>query len=148
MGADYAVATSRGAKEKKVGSLKHPSIVRPVYGTTSQKRIRYVSCATFHKIAVADSQTDDKSLPQFYCLPTDMTKATIAEIQLLLGCRPFLPFLIVTRSGQKYRVASPEHAGINPRGSRLHVWFDDDTGVTIAEANIVALEKDVQPATA
>lgn len=80
--------------------------------------------------------------------PRNMTQATIADIQLLLGCKPFLPFVIVTRSGQKYRIASPDHAGINPRGSRLHVWFDDDTGVTIAEANIVALEKDAQPATA
>lgn len=77
-----------------------------------------------------------------------MTRATIADIQILLGCRPFLPFVIVTRSGYKYRVASAEHAGINPRGSRLHVWFDDDTGVTIAEANIVALERDAQTATA
>ncbi|EDY19177.1 hypothetical protein CfE428DRAFT_3354 [Chthoniobacter flavus Ellin428] len=77
-----------------------------------------------------------------------MTKATIAEIQLLLACQPFQPFVIVTRSGLKYRVASPEHAGINPRGSRLHVWFDDDTGVTISEANIMALERDAQPAAA
>jgi len=75
-------------------------------------------------------------------------RATIEDIQRLLGQRPFVPFLIVTRSGQSYRVASAEHTGINPRGSRVHVWFDDDTGVTIAEANIVALEKEVAPATA
>ncbi len=75
-------------------------------------------------------------------------RATIEDIQRLLGQRPFVPFLIVTRSGQSYRVASPEHTGINPRGSRVHVWFDDDTGVTIAEANIVALEREVSPATA
>ena len=75
-------------------------------------------------------------------------RATIADIQRLLGQRPFVPFLIVTRSGQSYRVASGEHAGINPRGSRVHVWFDDDTGVTIAEGNIVALDKEASPATA
>ena len=75
-------------------------------------------------------------------------RVTIANIQRLLGLRPFVPFLIVTRSGQSYRVASAEHAGINPRGSRVHVWFDDDTGVTISELNIVALEKEVSPATA
>ena len=75
-------------------------------------------------------------------------RATIADIQRLLGQRPFVPFLIVTRSGQSYRVASPEHAGLNPRGSRVHVWFDDDTGVTIAALNVVALEKEVSPATA
>ena len=76
------------------------------------------------------------------------TRATIADIQRLLGQRPFVPFLIATRSGQSYRVPSADHAGINPRGSRVHLWFDDDTGVTIAEANIVALEKEVSPATA
>jgi hypothetical protein len=66
----------------------------------------------------------------------------IADIQLLLSLRPFRPFVIVTRNGQRHRVASPEHAGINPRGSRVHVWFDDDTGVTISELQIVALEKE------
>jgi hypothetical protein len=75
-------------------------------------------------------------------------RATIADIQRLLGQRPFVPFLVVTRSGQSYRVASAEHAGINPRGSRVHVWFDDDTGATIAEFNIVAVEREVSPATA
>ena len=74
-------------------------------------------------------------------------RSAIADIQRLLGQRPFIPFLIVTRSGQSYRVASGEHAGINPRGSRVHVWFDDDTGVTIAELNVVAVEKEVSPAT-
>jgi hypothetical protein len=66
----------------------------------------------------------------------------IADIQLLLSLRPFRPFNIVTRNGQHYRVASPDHAGINPRGSRVHVWFDDDTGVTISEMQIIALEKE------
>jgi hypothetical protein len=72
-------------------------------------------------------------------------KATIADIQRLLEERPFVPFLIVTRSGPKFRVASAEHAGINPRGSRVHVWFDDDTGETIAESNIIVVEKEVSP---
>jgi len=70
----------------------------------------------------------------------------IADIQLLLSLCPFRPFIIVTRNGQRYRVSSPDHAGINPRGSRVHVWFDDDTGVTIAEMQIVALEKEAATA--
>jgi hypothetical protein len=68
-------------------------------------------------------------------------KAIIGDIQLLLSLHPFVPFVIVTRNGQRHRVASADHAGINPRGSRVHVWFDDDSGVTIAEIQIVALEK-------
>jgi hypothetical protein len=66
----------------------------------------------------------------------------ISDIELLLSLQPFHPFVIVTRNGQRYRVSSPDHAGINPRGSRVHVWFDDDTGVTISELQIVALEKE------
>jgi hypothetical protein len=69
-------------------------------------------------------------------------KATIADVERLLEQRPFVPFVILTRCGQRYRVASAEHAGINPRGSRVHVWFDDETGVTIAAMNMVAVEKE------
>jgi hypothetical protein len=70
----------------------------------------------------------------------------IEDIELLLSLHPFVPFVIVTRNGQRYRVSSADHAGINPRGSRVHVWFDDDTGVTIAELQIIALEKETSAA--
>ena len=49
----------------------------------------------------------------------------IADVQRLLARRPFVPFYIVTKNGQRYQVASPEHAGFNPRGSRVHVWSED-----------------------
>ena len=66
----------------------------------------------------------------------------IADIRQHLQAGPFEPFAIVTSSGDRYRVASADHAGIHPRGSRVVVWFDDDSHITISGLHIVAIEKD------
>lgn len=66
----------------------------------------------------------------------------IGDVRQHLGARPFEPFVIVTSSGQRYRVPSSEHAGINPRGSRVVVWFDDGSSVTLSGLHIVAVEKE------
>ena len=65
----------------------------------------------------------------------------IADIRQLLDARPFEAFSIVTSSGQRYRVDRPEHAGITPRGSRVVVWFDDDSSVTLSGLHLTAIEK-------
>ena len=64
----------------------------------------------------------------------------ISDIRRLLGTRPFEPFSVVTSSGLHYRVASPDHAGVNPQGSRVLVWFDDESGVIISALHIAAIE--------
>ena len=69
----------------------------------------------------------------------------IADVRHHLDARPFEPFSIVTSSGSRYRVASADHADINPRGSRTVVWFDDDSSVTVSGLQIVAIEKDATP---
>ena len=66
----------------------------------------------------------------------------IANIRQLLEAGPFEPFTIVTSSGKRYRVASADHAGINPQGNRVVVWFDDESNVTISGLHIAALEKE------
>ncbi len=66
----------------------------------------------------------------------------IEDVRQHLIARPFEPFLIVTSSGQRYRVASADHADINPRGSRVVVWFDDDSSVTVSGLHIVAIERE------
>ncbi len=66
----------------------------------------------------------------------------IEDIRQHLTARPFEPFLVVTRRGSRYRVTSAEHADINPRGSRVVVWFDDDSSVTVSGLHIVAIEKE------
>jgi hypothetical protein len=69
----------------------------------------------------------------------------IADVRHHLEARPFEPFLIVTSSGSRYRVATADHADINPRGSRTVVWFDDDSSVTVSGLHIVAIEKEAAP---
>jgi hypothetical protein len=64
----------------------------------------------------------------------------ITDIRRLLDARPFEPFFVVSSRGRHYRVASPDHAGINPRGSRLLVWFDDDSEVIVSALHIEAIE--------
>ena len=64
----------------------------------------------------------------------------ITDVQRLLAARPFEPFSVVSSGGQQYRVASPDHATVNPQGSRLLVWFDDDSEVIVSGLHIAAIE--------
>ena len=66
----------------------------------------------------------------------------ITDVRQHLHASPFEPFLIVTSSGHRYRIATSDHAGINPQGSRVVVWFDDDSGVTLSGLHIAAIEKE------
>ena len=66
----------------------------------------------------------------------------IADIRQCLQAVPFEPFLIVTSSGKRYRVATADHADINPQGSRAVVWFDDESSVTLSGLHIAAIEKE------
>jgi hypothetical protein len=63
------------------------------------------------------------------------------DIRQFLAAAPFEPFSIVTSSGRRYSVPSREHAGINPRGSRVVIWFDDGGSVTVFALHIAAIEK-------
>ncbi len=65
----------------------------------------------------------------------------IANIRQFLEAGPFAPFFIVTSSGNRYRVATADHASINPRGSQVVVWFDDSS-VIISGLHVTALERE------
>lgn len=66
----------------------------------------------------------------------------IANIRQFLEAGPFSPFFIITSSGNRYRVASADHANINPRGTQVVVWFDDESSVIVAGLHVAALEKE------
>ena len=73
----------------------------------------------------------------------------IARIRALLEARPFVPFYVHTSGGNRYLVATPDHANINPSGHQVGIWFDDEGGIDIAGLHIVAVEKEaVQPSEA
>ena len=65
----------------------------------------------------------------------------VGDIRQLLQAAPFEPFTIVTTSGRRYPVPSADHANSNPQGTRVVVWFDDGTSVTIAGLHVAAIEK-------
>jgi hypothetical protein len=66
----------------------------------------------------------------------------IADVKHRLEARPFQPFTIVTSAECRYRVPTAEHAGINPRGTPVVVWFDDGGSVTVTGLHIASVEKD------
>ena len=66
----------------------------------------------------------------------------IDEVRQYLHASPFEPFQVVTSSGHRYRVATADHAGINPLGNRVVIWFDDEGSVTVSGLHIVAIEKE------
>lgn len=66
----------------------------------------------------------------------------IADVRQHLQAGPFEPFAIVTSSGHRYRIASADHASLHPHGSRVVIWFDDESSVTVSGLHIVAIEKD------
>jgi hypothetical protein len=69
--------------------------------------------------------------------------AMTGDIRQYLEVAPFEPFTILTTSGTWYPVATADHVGLNPRGSRVVVWFDDDSSVTISGLHIAAIEKGI-----
>jgi hypothetical protein len=66
----------------------------------------------------------------------------IDEIRRLLAARPFVPFVIVTTGGSRYRVASNEHAAISPQPYRVTIWFDEGGGVTVPARHIASVDQE------
>ena len=66
------------------------------------------------------------------------------EIRQLLETRPFVPFYIHTSGGNRYRVATSDHAGFNPSGKQLVIWFDEQGSITLAGLHIVTVEKETE----
>jgi hypothetical protein len=66
----------------------------------------------------------------------------IEDFRQHLQARPFEPFAMVTTSGHRFRASSAEHAGLDRRGNRVLVWFEDGGGVTLSGLHIAAVAKD------
>ena len=50
----------------------------------------------------------------------------IAEIRKLIHTAPFIPFTIHTADGGALRVPSVDHVAVQPKGSRVFVFGDDE----------------------
>ena len=65
----------------------------------------------------------------------------IPRIRELLHSIPFVPFTIRTSDGREYNIPTADHAAINPKGSRVVVFSDDDSQAEVAAFHVAAVTK-------
>ena len=65
----------------------------------------------------------------------------IPRIRELLHSTPFVPFTIRTSDGREYTVPTADHAAINPKGSRVIVFADDDNQAEVAALHVATVVK-------
>lgn len=63
----------------------------------------------------------------------------IPRIRELLHSTPFVPFIIRTRDGREYIIPTADHAAINPKGSRVIAFSDNDSQVEVAAFHVAAV---------
>jgi hypothetical protein len=68
----------------------------------------------------------------------------IPRIRELLHSTPFIPFTIRTSDGREYTVPTADHAAINPKGSRVIVFVDDDRQAEVAALHVATVVKNGQ----
>ena len=68
----------------------------------------------------------------------------IPRIRELLHTTPFVPFTIRTSAGREYIVPTADHAAINPKGSRVIVFSDDDSQAEVAALHVATVIKNGQ----
>ena len=61
-------------------------------------------------------------------------------IRMFMNAEPFVPFVIKTSDRKQYRVRHPDYVAISPRGGRVTVYADEETGAMLTALHIVAVE--------
>jgi len=68
----------------------------------------------------------------------------IPRIRELLHSTPFIPFTIRTSDGREYIIPTADHAAINPKGSRVIVFGDDESQAEVAALHVATVVKNGQ----
>ena len=68
----------------------------------------------------------------------------IPRIRELLHATPFVPFTVRTSDGREYAVPTPDHAAVNPTGSRLIVFSDDDSQAEVTALHVATVVRNGQ----
>jgi hypothetical protein len=61
-------------------------------------------------------------------------------IRSFMNAEPFTPFVIKTSDGRQYRVRHPDYVAISPKGGRVTVYADEETGTMLTALHLVAVE--------
>jgi len=65
----------------------------------------------------------------------------ILRIRELLRAAPYIPFKIKTSEGKEYIIPTGDHAKVTPTNSRVLIFGDDESQVTLSGLHIVAVEE-------
>jgi len=65
----------------------------------------------------------------------------IPRIRELLHSTPFAPFSIRTSDGREYLIPTADHAAVNPKGSRVIVFSNNDSQVEVAGLDVASVVK-------
>ena len=65
----------------------------------------------------------------------------IPRIRELLHSTPFVPFTVRTSDGREYLIPTADHAAVNPKGSRVIVFTDNDSQIDLAGLHVAAVLK-------
>jgi hypothetical protein len=63
----------------------------------------------------------------------------IPRIKELLHNTPFSPFTVRTSDGREYVVPTPDHADVNPKGTYIVLFSDNDTHANVAGLYVAAV---------
>jgi hypothetical protein len=63
----------------------------------------------------------------------------IPRIKELLHSTPFSPFTVRTSDGREYAVPTPDHAAVNPKGTYVVVFSDNETHANVAGLDVSAV---------
>lgn len=59
----------------------------------------------------------------------------------LLHTTPFSPFTVRTSARREYIVPTPDHAAVNPKGTYVVLFSDDDRHADVAGLHVAAVVK-------
>ena len=65
----------------------------------------------------------------------------IPRIKELLQTTPFSPFTVRTSDGREYPVPTRDHAAVNPKGTYVVLFSDDDSHADVAGLHVAAVVK-------
>ena len=77
--------------------------------------------------------------PRGFCLRSTHPTTMLQEILILLRRRPFEPFAVRTSDGHEYVVPTPDHAALNPKGTRLVIFTDDDQQFSLSSLHVAGI---------
>ena len=64
----------------------------------------------------------------------------IDQIASLLHASPFVPFTVLTSSGESFHVPHPDHALISPKGTRVTIYNDNETAAMLTVFHIAGVK--------